>query len=63
MIREEYQVEKQRALAARDRTIASLKEEGKRMHRELMELRMDNQGTGNVGSPMSIQNDSILGEK
>ena len=63
MIREEHQEEKQRALAARDRTIASLKEECERMHRELMELRMDNQGTGNVGSPMSIQNDSILGKK
>ena len=27
-----------------------------------MELRMDNHGTRNVGSPMSVQNDSILGE-
>ncbi len=62
MIREEYQEEKQRALAARDKTIASLKEECEKMHRELMELRMDNHGTRNVGSPMSVQNDSILGE-
>ena len=62
MIREEGEEEKQRALAARDRTIASLKEDCERMHRELVELRMDNRGMGNVGSPMSIQNDSILGQ-
>ena len=62
MVREDCQEEKERALAARDRTIASLKEDCERMHRELMELRMDSHGTGNFGSPMSHQNDSILGE-
>ena len=62
MVREDCQEEKERALAARDRTIASLKEDCERMHRELMELRMDSHGTGNFGSLMSHQNDSILGE-
>ena len=62
MVREDCQEEKERALAARDRTIASLKEDCERMHRELMELRMDSHGMGNFGSPMSHQNDSIVGE-
>ena len=46
VMQEEFQEEKQRALAARDKTIASLKEDCERMHRELVELRMDNREWG-----------------
>lgn len=59
MVREEGVAEKQRALAARDRTIQSLKEECERMHRELVELRME---TGNQPTSLQDTHNSLTGE-
>ena len=50
MVREECLEEKQRALAARDKTIQSLKEECEKLHREMVELRT---GMGNEKRPIS----------
>ena len=63
LIREECQEEKERALAARDRTIQALKEECERMHRELVEQRTDGFRVGSIGSPVSPRNESILSER
>lgn len=54
-VREECADEKLRALAARDKTIQSLKEECEKMHRELMELRNSGIGTGARNTPTSPQ--------
>ena len=62
-VRKECQEEKERALAARDNTIQNMKEECERLHRELMELRMENSGIGTRNQPTSLpEHNSIIGK-